>query len=336
MIQKFIFGVMFYNHEKYVLECLESIKYQIVTYGQNKDFKLVITDDNSNDRTKNIVQNWITINKQLFSEINLKFNDQNIGVVANYHYILSSISQCEDFKVLAGDDLYSSQNLFAKYENLNKNEIKSFYKIMLSDGVIKYDEVALYSYYWNMNHKYNKNKMLRIFRRGGYLHTPSTIHSKELYDQAQCQNFNSKFRLFEDDPTWYMMLKHVNPIDVHFEEDEIVLYRIHENAISNGTNVSPFILEKDLLQDFYKKDSCGFERIYWWFKNKKISGMLKIVDFSRWIDFFCRSYIRFRLTHNKGYINFENNLKHKIEDEQRYYDSILKSVMLEGENCASN
>ena len=73
-MKKFIFGILTYNQEKYVLETLESIKYQKVQYGANFDVSLIITDDASKDKTVELIRNWCEKNREYFENIDLIAN----------------------------------------------------------------------------------------------------------------------------------------------------------------------------------------------------------------------------------------------------------------------
>ena len=88
-MKKFIFGILTYNQEQYVLQTLESIKYQKMQYGVNKDVSLVITDDASKDRTVAVIREWCEKNRQCFDKIELIANESNRGTVANFKTILS-------------------------------------------------------------------------------------------------------------------------------------------------------------------------------------------------------------------------------------------------------
>ena len=68
-----------YNPEHLVLQTLNSIKYQIVTYGDGIDIQLIIADDGSKDNSRNIIDCWLEDNKELFSEIVRQYPEVNVG-----------------------------------------------------------------------------------------------------------------------------------------------------------------------------------------------------------------------------------------------------------------
>ena len=117
-MKQFIFGILTYNQENYVLETLESIKYQKIHYGSDVNVSLVITDDASKDGTVAVMKDWLEKNKTYFDKIDLIANEKNRGTVANFKTILSKVSD-EHLKIIAGDDLIGHKNVFAEYETLN-------------------------------------------------------------------------------------------------------------------------------------------------------------------------------------------------------------------------
>ena len=52
----FVFVTLTFNHEKYIIEHLESIKYQVENYGQKFSTKIVINDDCSSDKIALILE----------------------------------------------------------------------------------------------------------------------------------------------------------------------------------------------------------------------------------------------------------------------------------------
>lgn len=101
-----------YNQELLILEHLQSIKYQIETYGKNKKIILSVFDDCSSDSNAKVIRTFLDQNTHLFHSAKLIVNDTNLGIKKNYLKSLNSIVT-NRFKILAGDDLYSnSRNIF--------------------------------------------------------------------------------------------------------------------------------------------------------------------------------------------------------------------------------
>lgn len=68
-MNEFTFCVLSYNHEKYILETLESIKFLVKNYGGKLKINLIIGDDCSDDNTAAIIDFWLQKNRVLFYKI---------------------------------------------------------------------------------------------------------------------------------------------------------------------------------------------------------------------------------------------------------------------------
>ena len=214
-MKKFTFGVLTYNQENYILQTLESIKFQKVNYGAEIAVSLIITDDASKDQTVPTIKKWLERNRQYFAQIDLIANEKNKGTVANFRTILNKVEN-QGLKVIAGDDLISSRNLFAEYDDLNDKKLKTYFRIELCDGKIYYREKYLIEFYYHKLQEKNREYNLKNFRRGRYLHTPSTLYTKQLFVNAECEKNLEGYKLFEDDPMWYSMIKNMKELEIDF------------------------------------------------------------------------------------------------------------------------
>lgn len=319
---RFIFGVFAYNQEKEVVQTLNSIKYQIITYGNDYTCDLIITDDCSVDNTVKRIDNWLGENSELFSRIIKRYNTENKGTVDNYHFILDHVDS-EPFKIIAGDDLISGNNIFDTFKNIGNHTLYAGYRIFFSEeqGVYDSDKYAFLHFYMN-NKKMSKKQLIRLFRMGHIISTPQTLYCKQLYDDSNANDYNSKFRIFEDNPTWYAMLKNIDDLEVVFSINNLVLYRISDKAISRGSVIKPaFKEELDRLYRIYLSDSSFIEKLY--FKSM-ISNLPKLINFSkyatRWLFFKCKVYSLF---HRKDYLEFERQIKKQIEEGTIHYQRII-------------
>lgn len=313
----FTFGLLLYNQEQFVIETLESIKYQIINYGNGIDVSLIVNDDCSSDHSFELVQKWVSYNQSLFSKIKLNKMKKNLGTVAGQQFI---IDNCDDeyFKLLACDDLISSDNIFKHCYSLNDNQIKSFMRLELFDGRLRINETVLKT---NFYQRYCM-KPLKAMRKGCYFHTPSTIYKKSLYLISKCKELNSKFILFEDDPTWYQMIKENRDLSIDFCEDIIVLYRISNKSVSNSNEKdTPFSQEQKELYRLYANDSTGLERLYY---ISKTSKMPKLLRFDKYIDLIYEKKANCFCSKNNNYYGLVERMKTISVREQEYYNKIRK------------
>ena len=94
----FTFAIITYNHEKHIVEHLESIKYQIANFGQEETFSLIVSDDASNDKTICLIEKWLEQNQYLFHDVKILKSVNNQGITKNYVRAVISVAS-DNFKV---------------------------------------------------------------------------------------------------------------------------------------------------------------------------------------------------------------------------------------------
>lgn len=320
MINKFTFGVLAYNQEKEVVQTLNSIKYQIINYGKKISCNLVITDDYSTDLTMDAIKTWINNNANYFKKIITRFNTDNKGTVDNYNFILGQICD-EPFKIIAGDDLISQNNIFETFDYVGEHTLYNGFRMFFNENGVYIREQYLHLHFWMMKKKYSREKILRLFRMGHIISTPQTLYRKVLYTDSEAQKFNCRFRIFEDNPTWYSMIKNVKDIEVSFNIKPVTLYRISDKGISHGTKIKPVF--KDELYKLYKtyiEDGNMLEKIY--FKSA-VSGLPKLLNLSVYVTrlFYIRCAV-FSVLHRSQFNEFKNAELKELEKQKRYYKAI--------------
>lgn len=195
----FTFCVLSYNHENYIVEHLESIKYLISNYGENIDFEIIISDDASKDNTKKLVNAWIKKNTKLFSRVIRIFNKVNLGTCACVVNIFAHIeSDC--FKLTAGDDVYSCENIFlAVMERYPNFDILSGLPLILRSnqlafsGSLVFNVISSYFLYLGMT-VYDR------VRNFGVYNAPSIFYNAKYSKNSHVIEFVSKFDVVEDFP----------------------------------------------------------------------------------------------------------------------------------------
>lgn len=254
---EFTFGIITYNHEKFILELLESIKYQILTFGEGVSVELVISDDASRDDTVKLVNGWVEMNQGLFARTEILVNEKNAGVVENFKKIMHSIKG-DCFKVIAGDDVFADHNVFRCLDGEDENNLVTYVPVVLKNAglSLKTDWYAKHFLYMGKRrtHRYDVIKQ----EEGSYFHTPCTFYRRKLYTDYY-ENHPTNLRLFEDDPLWHTILSKNDKARVVFKNDYLVLYRMHDNAICSS-GVSPYAKEFDMEMKKYKKQIMREEK----------------------------------------------------------------------------
>lgn len=322
-MKKFIFGILSYNQENYILETLESIKFQKIQYGADIDVSLIITDDASKDRTVEVINGWLEKNRSYFEKVDLIVNEKNRGTVANFCEILRKADK-EEIKILAGDDLIGCHNLFAEYENLNEKKLKTYFRIELCDGKIYYREKYLIEFYFHKMHCNGRAYNLKNFRKGRYLHTPSTLYNKQLFVNADCEKNLEGYRLFEDDPMWYSMIKNERDLEIEFVPKGIVLYRMHNQSVSNVPNP---VFREDLkrLRSRYLEETKGLEKMKL-FIRMHTNNLPVYLNVGAYIDKLVNMKRKRVCRKDPGYQLFKERIEQQIGEEQKFYDAIVANI----------
>ncbi|MGL4865915.1 MAG: glycosyltransferase [Cetobacterium sp.] len=138
MSKKIVVDVLLitYNHEKYIKKCIESILNQEIG---NLKVNLVIGEDNSPDKTREILKKYAKSNQV---DIRLLFRKKNLGPIGNF---CSSLRVCQgDYIVfIEGDDFFSDRTIIKRgIEFLEKN--KNFSAVCHSEEVIDLNEKTMY------------------------------------------------------------------------------------------------------------------------------------------------------------------------------------------------
>lgn len=328
---EFAFGVLTYNQEEFILETLESIKYQIETYGENNEFHIVVSDDASKDSTTSLVNMWLKKNSILFNSFELLVAEKNMGIVKNYNTTIEILKEkSQYYKVIGGDDLFSKNNLFDYIEDLKDNDIVSFFPLYLIGDKISYDEKRLRRFIHIKNKNTYKSNLVEMMK-GGFFHTPSTFYNSYLYTEP-VKEFVNKFRLFDDDPMWYMFLKQNTDIKIKFNVKPLIIYRIHENSVSNNriksTEISrKFLKELIKLRKYYYQDSDNiYMKIY---QLISINSMKIGSPYLRPINYIREAESLFKkiFFKSKKELNASSNIiKVEVDLNQQYYKDI-KSLL---------
>ncbi|MCR4695296.1 MAG: glycosyltransferase [Pseudobutyrivibrio sp.] len=205
--------VPMYNHEKYIIDCLESIKNQ--TYNK---IELLIADDCSSDNSFNLASKWVKENKECFIRCELSKNERNIGVVKSMNGLVKR-ARGGYIKSIASDDMLLTNAI----ESL-VNSLKADDDLVCGNGVI-IDENAHYpldnkdikgNYYSRFKRKFKFDK---VFNENGIL-APGVLFRTSTFEEyglfsEECE--------FEDWEYWIRILSRGGKIS--YLKEKVVAYR---------------------------------------------------------------------------------------------------------------
>ncbi len=311
-MKAFTFVILTYNQEQYVVEHLESIKYQIEHFGENIKIHFILADDASNDKTVYKVKRWIESNKNLFLSVKFIIAVENKGIVSNIISALKNI-KTEYYKILAGDDIYFQNNVFEicslkkdiiftplirfNNENILNNDTKWFYKELLLFQNKNYDiqKIILDSLNYSMN-----------------LESPGMFIKKTIINNS-VYNFLIQFRYIDDVPFIYSLLKE-KKLEVFISEKPYILYRIQSGISTNKKHnkYAEFVNEHKLLNNmiFVKQKNNKYLNYFKYkYKIKEILYKFNILN-----------------RYNKTIQNFINNTKKEEKIAVEYLKLINKKA----------
>jgi glycosyltransferase involved in cell wall biosynthesis len=105
--------IITYNHEDYIKQCLESVLNQ----ETNFDYEIIVGDDCSTDRTREIVEHY---RKRYPSIIKTIFQPERTGGALNYENV-HSLAAGEYVAHLDGDDFFGPNKLKLQVQKLDEN-----------------------------------------------------------------------------------------------------------------------------------------------------------------------------------------------------------------------
>lgn len=240
----FTFVVTCYNQAHFVLQALESVKYQIREFGRGQAFQLIVADDGSTDGSPDAVRGWLRGNGGLFAEERLLFRRENGGICVNYVEALKCI-EGERFIVLNGDDLLAPYNVFEITDRLDEADIvcTAFLKFTGFGEMIRtygtYLEVA--------RQNFIRGGTLRRAVRLGCPVMGTAVYRKSLLTEEVLE-FILKFRTVNDRACFQKILGENKDIRVAYVNRPFVLYRISSTSISNFNSPTRLLHNKEVAR----------------------------------------------------------------------------------------
>lgn len=244
---EYTFLVTTFNQEQIVVETLESIKYQIITYAKNRSIQLIICDDASEDKTCQVVDAWLKENEKLFTRIDKIYHEKNVGTCKSYTKGIRKIVG-KKYREMAGDDLLPANNIFKLMDLTEKYDIVPAVCLIFSDEKVWTDSLSQYmgiimqGIYNMKNHKFLSQVCCNI--QNGYL------ISKRLMGEDTLK-YIERYRLIEDRSQWYYIFHHYDDLKMFFSTEPALLYRKSDYSVTSINSSSKKIIDDD-MEKIYK------------------------------------------------------------------------------------
>lgn len=106
-------GVLTYNHQDYIEECLEGVFCQ----SGNFNLTIFILDDHSTDYTFDVIKRYIKENGESLNNFNIRViqNDKNLGVVNSFKKLTEMLHGFDYVSICEGDDYWCDQYRIQKH-----------------------------------------------------------------------------------------------------------------------------------------------------------------------------------------------------------------------------
>ncbi|MDF2534527.1 MAG: glycosyltransferase, family 2 [Bacillales bacterium] len=315
----FTFITLTFNHEKYILQHLESIKFQIETFGQDFDFQLIIADDKSTDKTLQLANLWCKENCRLFTLVEIEESQHNNGTCENYTRVWEKVKGTY-FKTLAGDDLFAKNNIFKYLECLNGNNIVSGLPIRFGNNKIMHTTSEIKQIIAT-DIIYKKHKFFELVKRVSVMNTPSLYYETTFLKNINICNFVKKFNVIEDYPTIIKIAEVYPETKYQVIPKVMVLYRRTEGSTfivkKNAFYYDRVMLfeylinnEKSIWNKFLQKN-----RLFCFKLNNSFLRQIFNIDYYLYIIKFAVKYKPIMKRLKEADINFD--------EHQQYLDKII-------------
>lgn len=238
-MDKFTFIVITYNHEKYILEHLESIKYQIVNFGKDIFCNIIIADDGSKDKTVELTKFWFKENSNLFNDVKIIADGLNRGTCKNLSLALTYL-ETDKCKLTAGDDVYSCENLFVEFDKIDSVDILSGLPLNLIDGKIVNTNFDIFNLYAT-NIIYKKLDYKERLKKINFFNAPSILYNSKALKNNEVINFMEQFLVTEDYPLHIKMSEIYEPLKFKQIDKVFIYYR--------RTTNSTYIIKNDIFSN---------------------------------------------------------------------------------------
>jgi len=225
---KFTFAVITFNHEEYILEHLESIKFLIEEYGAGNDFQLIVADDGSKDRTVELARSWLSRNQYLFSSSAILADGTNRGTCYNYTKLWGEI-EGEYCKITAGDDVYSSENLFESLHLLDDHEMVSGMPLLIFNRRLSFSRRLAFNIIAT-DHIYRGKGYLDRMRKISVINTPNLMLPLKVFREKDFLDFILNYSVTEDFPLHIRMAEKYNNLRIIQVPKVFVYYRRTANS----------------------------------------------------------------------------------------------------------
>lgn len=216
-------GVLAYNHENYIVKCLDSI------IKQKGDFNLniIISEDKSDDGTAKVVEKYIK-NVEVNKNVTFEFlkGKENLGMVGNLRRLLKACSNRLYTALMDGDDYWEDENKLQTHIEFMESHPQCS---------ITFDDILFFDEKENKYNFYNIQQQIK-----GDIFSTKDITSVNFIANISCCFYYSKY--FEQIPNefynmfvgdWMLNIQFSRFGEIGHVKRAMTIYRRHLQGIWN-------------------------------------------------------------------------------------------------------
>ncbi|MDG4944789.1 glycosyltransferase [Weeksellaceae bacterium KMM 9713] len=287
---KISIGILTYNHEKFIKPCLDSV-FKL----KHNNLEIIISDDSSNDKTFDEIQDYIAANPTEHSVV-INRNKTNLGLTEHFNLVFGKLASGDYFVTLGGDDIISNNYLKKSVELFESNQ-----EVMMidfnADIINEKGEIS------NIQPKLNQetsiktlNDYLNVLKIGSF--APGRIIRRSLVESFPPI---SKYCPTEDS----VLVNRALLTGQHMRIDtKAILYRHHSSNISSSEGLKKMSNLRIIAQ--YIQDA-----IYLYDKNK-INDQTMLSLFKRYLYEYFRRENQYSLNDKPLIKNIKKNIARKL------------------------
>jgi glycosyltransferase involved in cell wall biosynthesis len=224
-----------YNHEKWIGKAIEGVLMQ----KTNFNFELIIGEDCSNDRTREIVLSYSRMHPQIIRTI---FNKNNLGLAKNFSQILT-ICKGKYIAICEGDDFWTNPHkLQYQVDFLEENPNCT---IVSHNASRYYEEEGLENNLIKFGNSFQFDQKRYLEE---WLTQPLTCVFRNIF--RDYTYFNKENDIFCDVILFYELLKHGYG---YFMREDMATFRVHKKALSSGLSRWQWLYNHIIMFDYLYK-----------------------------------------------------------------------------------
>lgn len=239
-------GVLAYNHEKYIQQCLQSI----VTQKGDFNLKIVICDDKSTDKTAEYIESFIK-SSPIPNGVNLVFlkGEENVGMVKNLQRLLEACHGSDFLALIDGDDYWNEEHRLQEHIDFLGSH---------PECALSFDSIILY---WENQGVFGPHPLQHAKTKEIYT-TVDIIQSNIIGNISCCFYDASYLNQIPDDlftssfvGDWILNIFYSQFGDIGYINKPMTVYRKHDDGIWTGNKTfNQFEKKKYLIESV---DKCN-------------------------------------------------------------------------------